>query len=380
MKSFLVPKEIHFSEDALDYLSDLKAKKAAIVTDEGVMEDLGFLAKTEEKLAEAKIETIVIDGVEANPSVDTVLRGKTAMIDFEPDLVIALGGGSTMDAAKIMWTFYEHPDLEFEDIIEVGSIPTLRNKAKFIAIPSTSGTASEITAFSVITDTKKKIKYPIVSPEIVPDAAVIDPAIPATMPPHITANTGMDVLAHAVESFTSTGASDYSDALALKAIKMVFNYLPKAYNDGDDLEAREKMHNASTIAGMAFSNSSLGIIHSLAHKIGGEFHITHGLANAILLPYVIEYNYEAAEAKFKTIEKTLAVNSLADTIRTLNEKLNIPSSFSEIEKTDYSQEDFENVLARMSKNAHQDPCTLTNPKKPTVEDMKAIYKKSFYGE
>jgi len=380
MKSFLVPKEIHFSEGALNYLSNLEANKAAIVTDEGVMEELGFLAKTEGKLAEAKIETIVIDGVEANPSVDTVLKGKEAMLDFEPDLVIALGGGSTMDAAKIMWTFYEYPELKFEDIIEVASIPSLRNKAKFIAIPSTSGTASEITSFSVITDTKKKIKYPIVSPEIVPDAAIIDPAIPATMPPHITANTGMDVLAHAVESFTSTGASDYSDALALKAIKMVFEYLPKAYNNGDDLEARERMHNASTIAGMAFSNSSLGIIHSLAHKIGGEFHITHGLANAILLPYVIEYNYQAAEAKFKSIEKSLEIDNLADSIRALNKKLKIPSSFSEIEGTDYSKEDFENVLARMSENAHQDPCTLTNPKEPTVEDMKILYKKSFYGE
>lgn len=380
MKSFLVPKEIYFEENALDYLSELDAKKAAIVTDEGVMEELGFLAKTEGKFAEAKIETIVIDGVEANPSVATVLRGKKEMLEFEPDLVVALGGGSTMDAAKIMWAFYEHPELEFEDIIEVASMPKLRNKANFIAIPSTSGTASEITAFSVITDLKKKIKYPIVSPEIIPDAAVIDPAIPATMPPNITANTGMDVLAHAVESFVSTNASDYTDALALKAIKLVFEYLPKAYENGDDMEARDKMHNASTIAGMAFSNSSLGIIHSLAHKIGGEFHVTHGLANAVLLPYVIEFNYESAADKFKVIENTLGIESLSDEIKKLNKKLNIPASFSGIENSQYTAEDFEKVLNRMSENALQDPCTLTNPKKPNLTDMKNIYKKSFFGK
>ena len=380
MKSFLVPREIHFEEGALDYLSTLDGQKAAIVTDEGVMEDLGFLAKTKAKFAEANIETIVIDDVEANPSVKTVLRGKKDMLEFEPDLVVALGGGSTMDAAKIMWAFYEHPDLEFEDIIEVGSMPKLRNKAKFIAIPSTSGTASEITAFSVITDTKKKIKYPIVSPEIVPDAAIIDPQIPATMPPQITANTGMDVLAHAVESFTSTNASDYTDALSLKAIEMVFEYLPRAYKNGNDMEAREKMHNASAIAGMAFSNSSLGIIHSLAHKIGGEFYITHGLANAILLPYVIEFNYQAAEAKFKTIEKTLDIKSLADSIRELNKSLDIPASFAEIENAKYNADEFEAILDRMSENAHQDPCTLTNPKEPTVKDMKTIYQNAFYGE
>lgn len=380
MESFLVPKAIYFDQDALDYLSQLDTKKAAIVTDEGVMEELGFLAKTEAKLAEAKIDTTVIDGVEANPSVETVLRGKKEMLEFEPDLVIALGGGSTMDAAKIMWTFYEHPELDFEDIIEVGSIPQLRNKATFIAIPSTSGTASEITAFSVITDTKKKIKYPIVSPEIIPDVAIVDPAIPATMPPHITANTGMDVLAHAVESFTSTNASDYTDALALKAIELVFKFLPKAYKNGDDMEARDKMHNASTIAGMAFSNSSLGIIHSLAHKIGGELHVTHGLANAILLPYVIDFNYESAADKFAAIEKALGIDSLADAIRDLNEKFNIPASFNEIEDADFTAEDFEEILDRMSENALQDPCTLTNPKEPAVADMKEIYQKSFFGK
>jgi len=380
MKSFMIPHEIQFSEDSLDYLSTLKGDKAVLVTGGSSMRRFGFLDKAQELLSKADIESIIIDGVEPNPSVKTVIKGKEKMLDFEPDWIIAIGGGSALDAAKIMWAFYEHPELDFEDIIEVGSIPELRNKAKFIAIPSTSGTASEITAFSVITDTEKKIKYPIVSPEIIPDVAIVDPQIPATMPSHITANTGMDVMAHAVESLVSTNASDYTDPYAVRAIDLVFKYLPKAVQSGDDMEAREKMHNASTMAGMAFSNSSLGIIHSLAHKIGGELHITHGLANAILLPYVIEYNYEAAKDKFTYIEDFLGIDSLADAISDLNEEVGIPSSFKDIDWLDYDDQDFEEILDRMSKNALEDPCSLTNPEEPTVEDLKEIYKKAYYNK
>jgi len=376
----MIPPEIQFSEDSLDYLSTLKEDKAVLVTGGSSMRRFGFLDKAQELLSKADIESIIIDGVEPNPSVKTVIKGKEKMLDFEPDWIIAIGGGSALDAAKIMWAFYEHPELDFEDIIEVGSIPELRNKAKFIAIPSTSGTASEITAFSVITDTEKKIKYPIVSPEIIPDVAIVDPQIPATMPSHITANTGMDVMAHAVESLVSTNASDYTDPYAVRAIDLVFKYLPKAVQSGDDMEAREKMHNASTMAGMAFSNSSLGIIHSLAHKIGGELHITHGLANAILLPYVIEYNYEAAKDKFTYIEDFLGIDSLADAISDLNEEVGIPSSFKDIDWLDYDDQDFEEILDRMSKNALEDPCSLTNPEEPTVEDLKEIYKKAYYNK
>ncbi|MGM0410609.1 MAG: iron-containing alcohol dehydrogenase [Bacillota bacterium] len=380
MESFLIPPNVQFSEDSLDYLSTLKGNKAVLVTGGSSMRKFGFLDKSSKLLKKAGIESMVIDGVEPNPSVKTVIDGKEKMLDFEPDWIIAIGGGSALDAAKIMWAFYEYPDLEFDDIIEVNSIPELRNKAKFIAIPSTSGTASEITAFSVITDTEKKIKYPIVSPEIIPDIAIVDPQIPATMPPHITANTGMDVLAHAIESYVSTNASDYTDPLAMKAISIVFDYLETAVEDGENMEAREKMHNASTMAGMAFSNSSLGIVHSLAHKIGGELHVTHGLANAILMPYVIEYNYDSAKDKFKNIEKNLDVDSLADAIRKLNEKIGIPSSFQKIDWLDYNDEDFENILDRMSKNALEDPCTLTNPKEPSVKDMKTIYENAYYGK
>lgn len=379
MSTFLIPRNIEFGENSLEALKGLEGERAVLVTGGSSMKRFGFLDQAVDYLKEAGIESKIVDGVEPNPSVKTVIKGKEEMLDFNPDWIIAIGGGSALDAAKIMWAFYEHPDLEFEDIIEVASMPKLRNKAKFIAIPSTSGTASEITAFSVITDTENKIKYPIVSPEIVPDIAIVDPKIPATMPAHITANTGMDVLAHAVEAFVSTAASDYSDALALKAIEMVFEYLPKAVSNGDDMVAREKMHNASTMAGMAFSNASLGIVHSLAHKIGGELHVTHGLANAILLPYVIEFNYEAAKEKFEIVEKALGVDSLADAVRDLNKKLDIVPSFKAIDWLDYTEKDFENILDRMSKNAHQDPCTLTNPQEPTVEDMKQIYTDSFYG-
>ena len=379
MKSFLVPPQISFGPNSLDYLGTLQGERAMLVTGGSSMKKFGFLDRAEKHLTQAGISCKIIDGVEPNPSVKTVLRGKEEMLAFKPDWIIAIGGGSALDAAKIMWVFYEHPELNFEDIIDVFSIPKLRNKARFIAIPSTSGTASEITAFSVITDSEKKIKYPLVSPEIIPDIAIVDPEIPATMPPHITANTGMDVMAHAVEAFVSINASDYSDPLALRAIEMVFEYLPLAVADGKNLKAREKMHNASTLAGMAFSNASLGIIHSLAHKIGGELHIDHGLANAILLPYVIQFNYQAAAEKFSIIEKTMGINSLANAIRELNQKINIPANFKDIDWLEITDDYFEEIVDRMAQNALQDPCTLTNPLQPTVEDMKELYRNSFYG-
>ncbi|SJZ59425.1 iron-containing alcohol dehydrogenase [Selenihalanaerobacter shriftii] len=381
MSTFMLPRIIHHGKDSLQELEEIEGQRAIIVTDEGAMRKFGFIDKIVAHLENAGLEVKVFEGVEPDPSVKTILEGKEIMLDFKPDWIVALGGGSPMDAAKGMWCFYEYPDLEFEDIIEVNSIPKLRNKAKFIAIPSTSGTASEVTAFSVITDTEKKIKYPLVSGELVADIAIVDPEIPSTMPKHITANTGMDVLTHAIEAFVSTGATSYTDALALKAIELVFEYLPKVYKNGDDLEAREMMHDASTIAGMAFSNASLGIVHSLAHKIGGELHFTHGLANAILLPYVIEFNYEAANNKFRIIEESLKVDNLADAVRKLNSKVNIPITFKKISnKFDVTEEMFEDALKRMPKNSHQDPCTLTNPNEPTIEDMKSLYKEAYYGK
>ena len=377
--SFRIPKDIVFGEYALEYLSTLEGKKAMIVTGGNSMKKFGFLDEAKTQLEKANIEVEIFDGVEANPSVETVESGAKAMSIFEPDWIIALGGGSALDAAKIMWAFYEHPELKFEDIIEPGSLPKLRKKAKLVAIPSTSGTASEITAFSVITDTKKHIKYPLVSTEMIPDIAILDPALPAKMPKHITANTGMDVLAHAIEAYVSTAASPYTDALAIQAIKLVLENIVTAYEHGDNMEARNNMHNASALAGMAFTNASLGLIHSLAHKIGGEFGITHGLTNAILLPYIIQFNRKSTD-KVSKLEKDLGIENLSSCIKELNEKLDIPLNFKDVTEVDMNEDKFKEVLVRMSENAYNDPCTATNPRESDPKIVEMIYTSAYYGK
>ncbi|WP_058485455.1 iron-containing alcohol dehydrogenase [Defluviitalea phaphyphila] len=374
---FRVPKDIVFGEGSLEYLSTLEGKKATLVTGGSSMKRFGFLDEAKKQLEKAGMEVSIVDGVEPNPSIETVIRGGKEMEEFGPDWIIAIGGGSALDAAKIMWVYYEYPDTKFEDLVN-GNFPKLRTKAKFVAIPSTSGTASEITAFSVITDTKNHIKYPLVSYEITPDIALLDANIPAKTPPHITANTGMDVMAHAIEAYVSTNATSYTDPLAMEAIKLVFKHLPIVYKDGSNIKSRECMHNASTIAGMAFTNSSLGLVHSLAHKIGGEFGITHGLANAILMPYIIEYNRKATN-KFDEIEKQLEIDDIVEELKALNKKVGIPTTLKEVTEVEITEEKFNQVLDRMSKNAFEDPCTLTNPRKSSPEDVKEIYKAAFYG-
>ncbi len=376
--SFSIPREIYYGENSLSKLADLKGTKAAIVTGGNSMKKFGFLDQAAKILKDGGIESIVIDGVEPNPSVKTVIRGAKAMQEFEPDWIVAIGGGSALDAAKVMWCFYEHPELKFEDIIAVGSMPPLRNKARFIAIPSTSGTASEITAFSVITDTDNHIKYPIVAADMVPDIAILDPSLPMKMPSHITANTGMDVMCHALEALASIAATNFTEPYAVRAIELVKKYLPIAYKEAENLEAREAMHEASALAGMAFTNASLGLVHSLAHKIGGEFGVTHGLANAILLPYIIDYNRQFTD-RYNYIEELLKVEDIAQVIRELNKKLDIPAAFKDCKEVDFNEAKFKEVLDRMSKNAFGDPCTLTNPGTPTVEDVKMIYESAYYG-
>ncbi len=376
--SFSIPREIYYGENSLSKLADLKGTKAAIVTGGNSMKKFGFLDQAAKMLKDGGIESIVIDGVEPNPSVKTVIRGAKAMQEFEPDWIVAIGGGSALDAAKVMWCFYEHPELKFEDIIAVGSMPPLRNKARFIAIPSTSGTASEITAFSVITDTDNHIKYPIVAADMVPDIAILDPALPMKMPSHITANTGMDVMCHALEALASIAATNFTEPYAVRAIELVNKYLPIAYKEAENLEAREAMHEASALAGMAFTNASLGLVHSLAHKIGGEFGVTHGLANAILLPYIIDYNRQFTD-RYNYIEELLKVEDIAQVIRELNKKLDIPAAFKDCKEVDFNEAKFKEVLDRMSKNAFGDPCTLTNPGTPTFEAVKMIYESAYYG-
>lgn len=375
---FSIPRNIVYGEGSLCTLSTLKGTRAAIVTGGSSMKRLGFLEKAQVLLRDAGIESIIIDGVEPNPSVETVYRGAKEMLAFNPDWIVAIGGGSALDAAKVMWCFYEHPQLKFEDIIEVGSMPSLRNKARFVAIPSTSGTASEITAFSVITDTENHIKYPIVAADMVPDLAILDPSLPECMPPHITANTGMDVMCHAVEAVASKAATSFTDPYAIEAIRLVLENLEQAYTTPHDKTARTHMHNASALAGMAFTNASLGLVHSLAHKIGGEFGVTHGLANAILMPYIIEFNRQFTD-KYDRVEKLLEIANLPDAIRQLNTKLDIPTCFKDCTEVPFDEQHFETVLERMSQHAFSDPCTLTNPGTPTIDDVRAIYKAAFYG-
>ncbi|WP_044620313.1 iron-containing alcohol dehydrogenase [Gynuella sunshinyii] len=376
---FSVPREIIYGENAINRLAELRGKRTAIVTGGNSMRRFGFLDRIQKLLTVAGMESIIIDGVEPNPSVATVHRGAKSMIAFEPDWIVAIGGGSALDAAKVMWCFYEHPQIRFEDIIAVGSMPPLRNKARFVAIPSTSGSASEITAFSVITDTEKHIKYPIVATDIVPDIAILDPEIPEYMPAHVTANTGMDVMTHALEAYASIAATSFTDPYAVEAIQLVFANIETAYKEPHNKAARFNMHNASALAGMAFTNASLGLVHSLAHKIGGEFGVTHGLANAILLPYVVRFNRQFTQ-KYEQLERLLDIDDIAQEVSMLNAKLNIPDCFKECSEVEFDESVFRDVLKYMSENAHADPCTLTNPGKPSVDDVKAIYQAAFYGQ
>lgn len=378
LKWFRVPKDIVFGENTIEYLSTLKGKRATLVTGFNSMKKFGFLDATKEQLEKAGMEVSIIDGVEPNPSIETVIRGGKELAEFGPDWIVAIGGGSALDAAKIMWVYYEYPDTKFEDLVNF-KFPKLRTKAKFVAIPSTSGTASEITAFSVITDVKNHIKYPLVSYEITPDIAILDPALPSKMTPSITANTGMDVMTHAIEAYVSTNATSYTDPLALEAIKLVYDNLLIAYKDGGNLKIRERMHNASALAGMAFTNSSLGLVHSLAHKLGGEFGITHGLANAILLPYVIEYNRKATY-KYNKLEKELGILNIVESLKELNKSIGIPNSLQQVTEVEISQEKFNEVLERMSKNAFEDPCTATNPRNSSPKDVEEIYRAAYYGK
>jgi acetaldehyde dehydrogenase/alcohol dehydrogenase len=406
MKWFRVPPQIYFERGSLQYLSQVKGKKAFIVTDP-VMVKLGFVDKVTYQLDKANIKYEIFSEVEPDPSVDTVEKGVKIMRGFEPDLLIAVGGGSAIDAAKGMWLFYEYPDTKFEDLrlkfMDIRKrtyrFPELGKKALFIAIPTTSGTGSEVTAFAVITDKKRNIKYPLADYELTPDIAIIDSDFVMTIPPSVTADTGMDALTHAIEAYVSVMASDYTDALAEKAIKLIFEYLPKAYKNGQDKVAREKLHNASCLAGMAFTNAFLGLNHGMAHILGAKFHLPHGRANAILLPYVIEYNaelpkkfasfpqyeYPKAAEKYAEIAKFLGlpasttdegVKSLIEAIKNLMKELNLPLTLKE---AGINKEEFEKQIMEMADIAFNDQCTGSNPRMPLVSEIAEIYRKS-YGE
>jgi len=384
MNRFTLPRDIYFGENSLEMLKTLKGKKAVIVTGGGSMKRNGFLDKVEAYLNEAGIEVKHITGVEPDPSVETVMSGAAVMREFQPDWIISIGGGSPIDAAKAMWIFYEYPEFTFEQAIIPFGIPDLRQKAKFIAIPSTSGTATEVTAFSVITDYKAKIKYPLADFNLTPDIAIVDPALAQTMPPKLTSHTGMDALTHAFEAYVAGRHSSFSDPLAMQAITMIKENLVKSFEG--NVEARNEMHMAQCLAGMAFSNALLGIAHSMAHKVGGVFHIPHGLANAIFLPYVIDFNKKACGDRYATIAKTLKlagntedelIDSLTDMIRDLNKAMNIPCSLAENGMT---KEEFDANVDFISQNALKDACTGSNPRPINVDEMKKILTCTFTGE
>ncbi len=407
MQWFKVPPKIYFEDDSIQYLEKMPDISRAFIVTDPMMVKLGNVQKILHYLRKRPdyCHAEIFDSVEPDPSVDTIMRGVAAMNNFHPDVVIALGGGSAMDAAKGMWLFYEHPDTSFDGLrmkfMDIRKrafhFPRLGTKAQMVCIPTTSGTGSEVTSFSVITDKRENIKYPLADYELTPDVAIIDPQFVQTLPKSLVADCGMDVLTHAIEAYVSVLASDYTDGLALQAIKLVFENLKKSF-DGDS-KAREKMHNASCMAGMAFTNAFLGINHSLAHKLGGEYHIPHGRANAILLPWVIEYNAQKptkfatwpkydhfkADQRYAEIARVAGipaptveegVKNLIAAIRELNEYLNIPQS---IKDCGVDENIFMATSYELSEKAHEDQCTPANPRYPLVTELQDIYKKAYYG-
>lgn len=397
MARFTLPRDLYHGKGSLEELKSLTGKRAIVVVGGGSMKRNGFLDKAVDYLKEAGMEVQLFENVEPDPSVDTVMRGAKAMAEFKPDWIVAMGGGSPIDAAKAMWVFYEYPDTSFEDLITPFSFPTLRTKAKFCAIPSTSGTATEVTAFSVITDYENGIKYPLADFNITPDVAIVDPALAETMPQKLTAHTGMDAMTHAIEAYVSTLHCDYTDPLALHAIKLIHNNLKKSY-DGDMI-ARDTMHNAQCLAGMAFSNALLGIVHSMAHKTGAAFsggHIIHGCANAMYLPKVIKYNSKNEEAaeryaeiarfidlKGETVEEL--VDALIAELRSMNDQLNIPQAIKnygpggvKADESIIDEKEFMDKLPETAKNAIADACTGSNPRIPTQEEMEKLLVAVYY--
>lgn len=412
MQWFKIPPKIYFEKDSIQYLENMEDISRAFIVTDPMMVKLGYVDKALYYLRkrEQYCHSKIYSDVEPDPDVDTIMRGVAEMRDFKPDVIIAIGGGSAIDAAKGMWLFYEHPDATFDGLKQkfmdirkrVVKFPNLGQLAKFVAVPTTSGTGSEVTAFAVITDRKNgNIKYPLADYALKPDVAIIDPQFVMSLPKSATADTGMDVLTHALEAYVSNMASDYTDGLALQAIDLVFDYLKRAYEHGqEDEKAREKMHNASCIAGMAFTNAFLGLNHSMAHKLGGEYHIPHGRANAVLLPYVIKYNatkptkfatfpkyeYFVADEKYAKAARFIglagnttqeSVDNLIKAIRQLMKDLNMPLS---IKDCGVDEEVFMSGLRKLAENAHDDQCTGANPRYPLVEEIMEIYKQAYYGE
>ena len=399
MSRFTLPRDIYHGKGALEALKTFEGKRAIICVGGGSMKRGGFLQKVEDYLKEAGMEVELFEGIEPDPSVETVMKGAEAMQKFQPDWIVAIGGGSPIDAAKAMWIKYEYPETTFEDMCKVFGLPKLRTKAKFCAISSTSGTATEVTAFSIITDYQKGIKYPIADFEITPDVAIVDPDLAHTMPKKLVAHTGMDAMTHAVEAYVSTANCDYTDPLAIHAIEMIQDNLVKSYNE--DMDARDKMHNAQCLAGMAFSNALLGIVHSMAHKTGAVFadlgaHIIHGAANAMYLPKVVAFNAkdETAKKRYGVIADYMhlggsnddeKVDLLIKYLRKMNDDLNIPHSINHYgadglpaDQGFVPEDVFLERLHDIAANALLDACTGSNPRQPSQEEMEKLLKCCYY--
>lgn len=380
----LAGSQLLFGQGCLAHLATLPHKRAMIVMGGSSMEKSGMLAKVIDYCETAGMVVDTFKGVEPDPSFATVWAGATQMKAFEPDLIIALGGGSAMDAAKAMWVYYEHPQLNcLADIVAPNPIPPLRAKAQLACIPSTSGTASEVSRSVVITDEKTHIKYGIGHMEMMPDIAICDPVVTQSMPPHITAETGLDALTHALEALVSNRANYVSHLLVKQAVRDIVTYLPKAYREGENLDYREQMLNASMVAGMAFTNVSLGIVHSMAHTLGSYFGIAHGLADAILLPYIIRYNSANADAKalYQQLATELGYADMTALVSELNASLNIPATLANSNCQALQDEtDFLAKLDDMAQMALHDGCTKTNPVIPTIDEFKQLFKAAYYGE
>ena len=399
MQRFTNPRDLFHGKGALEALKTLEGKKAVICVGGGSMKRFGFLDRAKSYLEEAGMEVAVFEGIESDPSVETVMKGAAFMQEFQPDWIVAMGGGSPIDAAKAMWIKYEYPETTFADMCKIFGLPKLRTKAKFCAVSSTSGTATEVTAFSIITDYAKGIKYPIADFEITPDVAIVDPELAETMPKKLVAHTGMDALTHAVEAYVSTANSDFTDPLAIHAIEMIQKTLVASYNG--DMDARHAMHTAQCLAGQAFSNALLGIVHSMAHKTGAVFadygaHIIHGAANAMYLPKVIAFNAKDPTARKrygviadymhlggKNDEEKVAL--LIQFCRDMNDKLNIPHGIKFYGADSYPTEQgfvpeevFLERLPEIAKNAIGDACTGSNPRQPSQEEMEKLLKCCYY--
>ena len=406
MQWFKVPSKIYFERDSIQYLQSMGGMERVVIVTDRTMVDLGFVEKIAHQITARgnHVTYQLFADVEQDPSIETVRRGTELIRNYKPDTIIALGGGSAMDAAKVMWLFYEQPEVDFRDLVQkfmdirkrAFKFPQLGRKARFIGIPTTSGTGSEVTPFAVITEGNKK--YPIADYSLTPTVAIVDPALVMTVPAHVAADTGLDVLTHATEAYVSILANDFTDGLALQAIKLVFEFLEKSVKEKDP-EARERMHNASTMAGMAFANAFLGMNHSLAHKIGGHFHTPHGRTNAILMPHVIryngtrpektatwpKYNYYKADVKYQDIARMLGlpcatpeegVCSYAQACYDLAVRCGIKMSFKEQGLDEKAWMDARRDVALL---AFEDQCSPANPRLPMVEDMQVILTRAYYG-